>query len=59
VRCSISVNCSPHRYSRTTLDLWVSPGPMSRICPLVGTAWSPARSATRSRFTVALEEQVR
>jgi hypothetical protein len=58
VRRSMSVNCRPHRYSCTTLALWEMPGPMSRSCPRVGTAWSLRRSQARSRFTVAGDEQV-
>src|SRR6266516_6959726 len=59
VRCSIWVNCKPHRYSCTTVALWDSPGPMSRTWPRVGTACPWRRSQARSRLMVAGEEQVR
>jgi ferredoxin len=59
VRTSISLNCRPHRYSCTTCALWLTPGPMSRIWPRVGTAVPAARQAARSRLTVAVDEHVR
>jgi hypothetical protein len=53
VRSSMSVNCSPHRCSYTTVALCDNDGPMSRTWPRVGTDSPSSRSTARSRLIVA------